>query len=86
MPKPNLQLIHCATGVRPGARQRLQNGRGFQPLVIDGGVRSVPGAHGWEAALKLFHLGLLALYGNYLAVLNANMTVLNGLNGTDTES
>ncbi len=73
MSKPSLQLIHCSNGIRSGARR---NGRSFRPLVIDGGVRSVPGEHSWEAALELFGLGLLVCYGNYLAFLEANMTVL----------
>jgi hypothetical protein len=77
MSKPSLQLIHCSNGTRPGGK-RQQNGRSFRPLVIDGGVRSVPGEHSWEAALELFSLGLLVFYGNYLAFLEANMTIPNG--------
>ena len=77
MSKPSLQLIHCSNGIRPGAKRR-QNGRSFRPLVIDGGVRSAPGEHAWAAALELFSLGLLVFYGNYLALLEANMTALNG--------
>lgn len=84
MSKPRLQLIHCSNDIRPGAKRR-QNGRGFRPLVIDGGLRSVPGAHSWEAALELCDLGLLALFENYLAFLEANMTVLNGPNWADPE-
>jgi hypothetical protein len=84
MSKPSLQLIHCSNGIRPGAKRR-QNGRSFAPRVIDGGVRSVPGEHSWEAALEQFNLGLLVFYGNYLAFLEANMTVLNGPNWTDPE-
>ena len=84
MSKPSLQLIHCSNGIPPGARRR-QNGRSFRPLVIDGGVRSVPGARSWQTALELFGLGLLVFYGNYLAVLEANMTVLDGSNWPDPE-
>jgi hypothetical protein len=68
MSKPSLQLIHCSNGIRPGARRRLNAGS-FRPLVIDGGVRSVPGEHPWEAALELFGLGVLVFYGSYLAAL-----------------
>jgi hypothetical protein len=84
MSKPSLQLIHCSNGIRPGAKHR-QNGRSFRPLVIDGGVKSAPSAHSWDAALELFNLGVLACYGNYLALLQANMTVLNGPDWTDPE-
>jgi hypothetical protein len=77
MSKPSLQLIHCSNGIRAGATRR-QNGRSFRPLVIDGGVKSAAGAHSWEAALELFNLGVLVCYGNYLAFLEANMTVLSG--------
>jgi hypothetical protein len=84
MSKPSLQLIHCSNGIRPGAK-RQHNGRRFRPLVIDGGVRSVPGEHTWGAALELFDLGLLVFYGSYLAFLKANIAVLNGRNWTDQE-
>lgn len=77
MSKPRLQLIHCSNGIRPRAK-RQQNGHSFRPLVIDGGVKSVPGEYSWEAALELFGLGLLVFYGNYLAFLKANMTIHNG--------
>jgi len=85
MSKPCLQLIHCSNGFRPGAKRR-PNGHGFRPLVIDGGVRSAPGEHYREAALELFDLSLLVLYGNYLAFVAANMTVLNGLDWTDSRA
>ena len=67
MSKPSLQLIHCSNGIRPGAKRR-QNGGGFRPLVIPGGVRSVPGERSWEAALELIGLGFLVCYANYLAL------------------
>jgi hypothetical protein len=76
MSKPSRQLIHCSNDIRPGAR-RLQNGRSFRPVVIDGGVRSEPAEHAWEAASELFSLGLLAFYGNYLAFLETHMTASN---------
>lgn len=85
MSKPSLQLIHCSNGIRPGAKRR-PNGQGFRPLVIDGGVKSVPGEHYREAALELLDLGLLVLYGNYLAFLAANMAVLNGPGWTDSRA
>jgi hypothetical protein len=84
MSKPSLQLIHCSNGIRPAAK-RGQNGRGFQPVVIDGGVRSAAGARSWEAALELIDLGFLVCYGNYLAFLEASTAVLGGSNRTDPE-
>ena len=84
MSKPSLQLIHCSNGIQAGAKRR-HNSRSFRPLVIDGGVRSRSGEHSWEAALELFGLGLLVFYGNYLALLEASTTVLNGSNWTDPE-
>jgi hypothetical protein len=77
MSKPSLQLIHCSSGIRPGATRR-QNGRSFRPVVIDGGVKSAPGEHSWEAALELFNLGVLVFHANYRAFLQANMIVLRG--------
>lgn len=77
MSKPCLQLIHCSDGIQPGAKRR-QHGGSFQPFAIDGGVRSVPGEHSWQAALELFGLGFLVFQQSYLAFLEANMTVLNG--------
>ena len=84
MSKPNLQLIHCSNGIRPGASRR-QNGRSFRPLVIDGGVKSTPGQHSWETALELFNLGLHVCHGNYLAFLEASMIILDDLNWTGPE-
>jgi len=84
MPKPRLQLIHCSNGIRPAAR-RLQNGRGFRPLVIDGGMNSAPGAHSLETALELFNLGLQVCYGNYLAFLEASRVVLDDPDWIDPE-
>ena len=68
MSKPSLQLIHCSNDVRPGATRR-HNGRGFRPLVIHGGVKSMPGAHSWEAALELFSLVFFVFYRQNLAFL-----------------
>ena len=79
MSKPSLQLIHCSSGIRPGAKRSL-NGRRFRPLVIDGGLKSAPGRHSWETALELFDLGLRACYGNYLALLEVSMIILNDPN------
>src|SRR5690349_13792536 len=84
MSKPRLQLIHCSNGIRPRAKRR-QNGRSFQPLVIDGGVKSALAEHSWETALALFNLGLHVCHGNYLAFLEASMIILNDLDGTDPE-
>ncbi|MDE5453532.1 hypothetical protein GWE18_11760 [Bradyrhizobium sp. CSA112] len=78
MSKPNLQLIHSSNGI-PLRAKRPQNSRSFRPLVIDGGVGSVPGEPGREAALELFDLGLLVFHRNYLAFLEAHMAVLRGL-------
>src|ERR1700724_2720138 len=78
MSKPRLLLIHCSNGVRAD-RQR---GRSFRPLVIHGGARarSVPRESSWEAALELINLGFLVSHGNYLAFLQASITVLEAYN------
>ena len=77
MSKPRLRLIHCSNGVRPRAKHR-QHGRSFRPLVVHGGARarSVPRESSWEAALKLIDLGFLIFHVNYLALLQASITVL----------
>jgi hypothetical protein len=77
MSKPSLQLIHSSNGVRPGAKRR-QTGRCFRPLVIDGGVRSVPSVRSWEAELEIIDLGFLAFYRIYLAYLEASASALDG--------
>ena len=84
MSKPSLQLIHCSSGIRPGAKRR-QNGRTFRPFVIHGGarVRSAPGERSWEAALELIDLGFLVFYRNYFAFLGASTT--GGPNWADPE-
>lgn len=46
----------------------------------------MPGEHCLETALALFGLGLLVFYGNYLALLEANMIVLNGSSWTVPEA
>jgi hypothetical protein len=86
MSKPRLLLIHCANGIRPGAKHR-RHGRSFRPLVIHGGARArpVPRGSSWEAALKLIDLGLLISHVNYLAFLQASITVLDAHNWTDSE-
>ena len=85
MSKPRLQLIHCSNGIRPGARHRPQ-GRGFRPLVIDGGAPARPvGASPWEAAVEMVELGVLISHANYLAFLEASITVLGVHNWTDPE-
>jgi hypothetical protein len=86
MSKPRLLLIHCSNGVRPGAKHR-QRGRSFRPLVIHGGARarSVSSENPWEAALELINLGFFISHGNYLAFLQASMTVLEAYNRTDPE-
>src|ERR1700731_990130 len=86
MSKPRLRLIHCSNGVRPRAKHR-QHGRSFRPLVVHEGARarSVPRESSWEAALKLFDLGFLACQLNYLAFLQASLTVLEAHNWTDAE-
>jgi hypothetical protein len=86
MSKPRLLLIHCSNGVRPAAKHR-QRGHSFRPLVIHGGARarSVPRESSWEAALELINLGFLISHGNYLAFLQASITVLEAYNRTDPE-
>jgi hypothetical protein len=77
MSKPSLHLIHCSSGIRPGAKRR-QTGRGFRPFVIDGGARSVASVRSWEAELELIDLGFLAFYRIYLAYLEASASALDG--------
>jgi hypothetical protein len=86
MSKPNLLLIHCSNGIRPGAEQR-QRGRGFRPLVIHGAARAryAPRETSWEAALELVNLGFLVCHGNYVAFLQASISVLDACNRTDPE-
>jgi hypothetical protein len=85
MPKPSLQLIHCANGVRPGAKRR-QDSNGFRPFVIAGGIQSLPGEPSWDAARELIGLGFLVSYANYLALLEASAAVLVGSNWIDHET
>jgi hypothetical protein len=82
MSKPSLQLVHRSNGIPPGAKRR-QNDGGFRPYVIYGGVSSAPADRSWQTALELADLGFFAFYGNYLALLEASMTVLGGPNWTD---
>jgi hypothetical protein len=84
MSKPRLQLVHRSNGIPPGAKRR-QNDGGFRPFVIHGGVSSAPGQRSWQAAFELVDLGLFVFYGNYLAFLEASMTVLGSPNWTDPE-
>jgi hypothetical protein len=86
MSKPRLLLIHCSNGIRPGAKHR-QHGRSFRPLVIHGGRERdpCPRESSWEAALKLIDLGFLISHVNYLAFLQASITVLDTYNWTDPE-
>jgi hypothetical protein len=86
MSKPRLRLIHCADGIRSGAKHR-QHGRSFRPLIIHGGSRArpVPRESSWEVALKLIDLGFLISQVNYLAFLQASITVLDAYNWTDPE-
>jgi len=85
MSKPRLLLIHCSNGVRPGAKHRQRGS--FRPLVIHGGARgrSVSSENPWEAALELINLAFFISHGNYLAFLQASMTVLEAYNRTDLE-
>jgi hypothetical protein len=48
-------------------------------------VSSAPGQRSWQAAFELVDLGLFVFYGNYLAFLEASMTVLGSPNWTDPE-
>jgi hypothetical protein len=86
MSKPRLRLIHCSDGIGPEAKHR-QHGRSFRPTVIHGGARatSVPRESPWQAALELIDLGFLISHGNYLAFLQASMTVLGAHHWTDPE-
>jgi hypothetical protein len=84
MSKPRLLLIHCSNSVRPRAKHR-PHGRSFRPSVIHGGAlaRSAPRESSWEAAFELINLGLLVSHSNYLAFLQASITVLEACNRTD---
>lgn len=81
MSKPCLQLIHCSDGIRPDAKRR-KRGRSFRPLVIQGGA-PVPRENTWEPVFKLMDLGLLVSHFNYLAFLQASVTVIEAYNWTD---
>ncbi len=81
MSKPCLQLIHCSDGIQPSAKRR-QHGRGFRPLVIQGGA-PVPRESTWEPAFKLMDLGLLVAHFNYVAFLQVSATVIEAYNWTD---
>jgi hypothetical protein len=85
MSKTRLQLIHCSNDIRPGAKHR-QHARSFRPLVIDGGARarSVGGSSS-ETALELVGLGFLISHANYLAFLEASITVLGAHHWNDPE-
>jgi hypothetical protein len=86
MSKPHLLLIHCSNGARPEAKHR-QRGRRFRPVVIHGGARarSAPRESLWEAALELIDLGFSISHGNYLALLQASITVIDAYNRSDLE-
>ncbi len=81
MSQPRLQLIHCSNDVRAGAKHR-QRGRSFRPLVIQGGAPA-PRASSLEPVFKLVELGLLVSQFNYLAFLQASVTVMEAYNWTD---
>ena len=81
MSKPCLQLIHCSDDIRPDAKRR-QPRRSFQPLVIQGGAPA-PSESTWEPVFKLMDLGLLVAHFNYLAFLQASVTVMEAYNWTD---
>ena len=78
MPQPRLQLIHCSNDIQPDVKHR-QHGRGFRPLVIQGGA-SEPRANSWEPVFKLVDLGLSISYLNYLAFLQGSVTVMEAYN------
>jgi hypothetical protein len=86
MSKTRLQLIHCSNDIRPGAKRR-QHARSFRPLVIDGGgrARSVGGISS-ETALELVGLGFLISQANYLAFLEASITVFGAHHWNDPET
>ncbi|MGY3609212.1 MULTISPECIES: hypothetical protein [unclassified Bradyrhizobium] len=74
MSNPRLRLIHCSSGIRPGAKYR-RHGRSFRPLVIDRAARAkpAPSESSWEAALNPVSLGFLIS----IAFLQVSMTVLD---------
>jgi len=76
MSKPSLRLVCSSNGTQPGTLGRRRS-RGFEPLVIQGGrASSALEENVWEAGLELVHLGLLASCRNYVAFVQASMTVL----------
>ncbi|MGX9432657.1 MULTISPECIES: hypothetical protein [Bradyrhizobium] len=81
MSKPRLLLIHCSSGIRPGAKYR-QHGRSFRPLVIDRAARASPALSesSWEAALNPINLGFLIS----ITFLQVSMTILDAW--TDPEN
>jgi hypothetical protein len=85
MSKTRLQLIDCSNDIRPGGKHR-QHARNSRPLVIDGRARarSVGGSSS-ETALELVGLGFLISHANYLALLEASITVLGSHNWNDPE-
>jgi len=78
MSKPNLKLIHCSNIGRPKA-ERGQHGKGFRPLVIQGGAlaRCLPSDTSQEVAFQLIDVSLLISYGSYLAFWRAGLTFLD---------
>ena len=84
MSKPSLQLIHCSNSIPAGAKRRHEQAQ--LPARDHRWWREVRDReHPWETALELFGLGVLVFCGNYLALLEASTTVLNGSNWTDPE-
>jgi hypothetical protein len=86
MSKPRLLLIRCSNDIGTGEKHR-QRGRGFRPLVIEGGAqaRSGPKESAWEAALELISLGVLTSQHNYLAFLQTGIKFLEAYNPADVE-
>ena len=78
MSKPNLKLIHCSNIGRPKA-ERGQHGKGFRPLVIQGGALAgcLPSDTSQEVAFQLIDVSLLISYGSYLAFWRAGLTFLD---------
>ncbi|MGX9432739.1 MULTISPECIES: hypothetical protein [Bradyrhizobium] len=74
MSKPRLLLIHCSSGIRPGAKYG-QHGRSFRPLIIDRAARArpAPSESSWEAALNPTNVGFLIS----ITFLQVSMAVLD---------
>jgi hypothetical protein len=73
MSKPSLRLIRCSSDARPAPRGRRR--QGFRPLIIQGGAIAgyLPTAFSSPILDERLHI----FYQNYLALLQAGLTILS---------